>query len=123
MAQAPLPDPINDLGLSKAQSAHMMAVYRHHKVDAFRWVDTSLDAELPLTEQRFYKMGENAEKHPHNSNWRAGRVIKELVDLGLMEASSKSRVMFWKSTAWVVRLTARGVMVAKMMGEQPKATS
>lgn len=123
MAQETAPEPINDLGLSKAQSAHLMAIYRHHKAAPGEWADTSLDAELPLNAQRFYKMGEEAEKHPHNRNWRAGLVMKELVDLGLIEATNRSRVMFWKNTAWVVRMTSRGVMVAKMMGEQQKAAS
>lgn len=119
MATDTIPDPINNLGLSKAQAAHLMALLKHHKASPGNWVDTTLDAELPLDAQRFYKMGEGAEKHPSNRDWRVGLAIKGLVEMGLIEATNRSRVMFWRNTAWVVRLSARGVLVAQMMGAEP----
>ena len=118
MATDTIPDPINTLGLTKTQAAHLMALLKHHKANPSHWVDTTLDAELPLDAQRFYKMGEDAEKHPSNRDWRVGKAIKGLVEMGLIEATNRSRVMFWRNTAWVVRLSARGVLVAQMMGAE-----
>ncbi len=116
MKTEPLPDPINSLGLTKSQAAHMMALLKHHKARPREWVDTALDAELALDEQRYYaRMGDG---HPSNMNWRVGRAVKGLVEMGLIEATNRSSVMFWRNTAWVVRLSERGVMVAMMMGAQ-----